>query len=461
MSKLSKAVDETVEAKTENGMAAYNTSGEYNLDLFGKIGSARKTDLTELFLKATKENKVLAARILLWARDCRGGAGERGTFRTLLGVLIRNDVALAERLLTKVPELGRWDDVLIAMDTPLEDKAVSMIKSALESNDGLAAKWMPRKGEVAAKLRVKLGYSPKFYRKRLVELTKVVETLMCAKQWDKITFEHVPSVAQNRYAKAFTKNAGARYEKFIAKVEKGEAVIHQTVNFPYDVVRTLRNGNARAAEAMWKALPDYMEGADERILPVIDVSGSMDTGLSGSVTALDIAVGLGIYFAQRNRSIFKGETITFSDRPTFITVGDSLADSIVTVMRGSWGMNTNFEAVFSLILKAAVKGKVAEEDMPTKILVMTDMQFDQCVQNGNDTALKMIARQYEEAGYKMPCVVFWNLCGRATSMPVKATDKNTAIVSGFSPATVKSVLGADIDPMTVMINAVSNPRYDF
>lgn len=460
MSKLMSAVDASKTVTTENGMAAYNTSGKYALDLFAKIGSSRDADLSGLFLKAMNEDSVLAARILLWSRDCRGGAGERGQFRKLLGTLIRQDLDLAARVLAKTPELGRWDDVLVAIDTPLEDKAVAMIRAALESGDRLCAKWMPRKGEVAAKLRYRLGYTPKFYRKRLVELTQVVETQMCQKKWDEIVFEHVPSVAQNRYAKAFHRNAGSRYAQFISAVEKGEAVIHQTVNFPHDVIRTYRFGDKRAAEAMWKSLPDYMADADERIIPVIDVSGSMDTSISGQVRAIDVAVGLGIYFAQRNRSIFKGETITFSARPEFITVGDSLADSYAKVMAGDWGMNTDLEAVFKMILDAAVKGRVAEEDMPSKILIMSDMQFDKCVDNGNDTAMQMIKRQYETAGYKMPSVVFWNLCARETSMPLKVNDKGVAIMSGFSPVTVKTVLGADIDPLSVMLKAVMNPRYD-
>lgn len=459
MSTLMNAVLENETVTTENGMAALATSGVALLDLFGKVGSGRKADLSQEFYRALSEDANLAARILMWARDARGGAGERETFRKLFSLLVNENPDLARKVLAKVPELGRWDDVLVALGTTLETDAVEMIRAALESGNGLCAKWMPRKGEVAAKLRSRLGWSPKFYRKRLVELSTVVETQMCAKEWDKIVFEHVPSVAMTRYNKAFRRNASGKFATYMASVEKGEAKMNMSVAFPHDVVRAMKTGSAKDADVMWSKLPDYLEGTGERFIPVVDVSGSMMTPISGSVHAIDVSVGLGIYCAQRNNSVFKNEVIMFSETPSFVKIGSKLSDAYKTVMRGDWGMSTNLEAVFDMILKAAVKGRVAPEDMPTKILIMSDMQFNQCIEAPDKRAYSMIKGMYEDAGYKMPTVVFWNLCGRETTMPIKHNDENTAIVSGFSPSILKSLMKGTLNPMTTMLDTIMVERY--
>lgn len=459
MSKLMQAIDATSSARTENGMAAHNTTGQYTLDLFGKIGSARHADLTQTFLNAYIENADVATRILLWARDARGGSGERETFRKLFALLIKEDVEQAAKVLAKVPELGRWDDVLVAMGTKLESQAVEMIRDALAADNGLCAKWMPRKGEVASKLRVKLGFSPKFYRKRLVELTKVVETQMCNKQWDAITFEHVPSVAMSRYAKAFRRNSKT-FATYIDKVDSGEAKMNMSVAFPHDVVRALTyGGKAKDADVMWKNLPDLLADSTERFIPVVDVSGSMGSLVSGSITAMDISIGLGIYCAQRNRSVFNNQVITFSEKPSMVRIPSNLSDAVNTVRRMEWGMNTNLEAVFKMILDAAKKGNLTQDDLPTKVLIVSDMQFDSCIKEPSNTAYTMIRRQYEEAGFEMPTVVFWNVCARATTVPITIDEHNTALVSGFSPSILKSLMKGVLNPVQTMLDTVMVDRY--
>jgi hypothetical protein len=93
-------------------------------------------------------------------------------------------------VLSKVPEVGRWDDLLcINHHSVLEKYCFPLIKAGLEQQNQLLCKWLPRKGTIAVLLRKYLNMSPKQYRKTLVSLTNVVETLMCAKQWDSIDFE--------------------------------------------------------------------------------------------------------------------------------------------------------------------------------------------------------------------------------------------------------------------------------
>lgn len=227
-------------ARTDNGMKAHANTGDAVLDLFTNIGTARGKDITHLFTAALAENTDLTLRTLLYARDIRGGSGERQTFRNLLSKLEAQDSVLASKLMHKIPELGRWDDMFTYTG---ENRlaAFRMIRKALvEDQNGLAAKWMPRKGAVAVELTKFLGLSPKAYRKLVVGLTQVVETQMCSKNWNEINFSHVPSVASARYQKAFGRNAKESYSAYLAELQKPEAerTVKVKINagavFPYD-----------------------------------------------------------------------------------------------------------------------------------------------------------------------------------------------------------------------------------
>ena len=225
---------------TENGAATFASSLNMNVDLFFKVGASRgKLDqLVPLFKQALKEDSKLATRIALWARDARGGAGERDAFRAMLKEM---SVATQLALIPKIVELGRWDDLAVLIETESDDDialcAAVFWKTAVLSGNGLAAKWAPRKGSLAVKLRSLWGMSPKQYRKTLVTATKVVETQMCAKDWDNINFNHVPSVAAARYNAAFMRNAAESYTAYKEALVSGEAKINASAIFPHDVVR--------------------------------------------------------------------------------------------------------------------------------------------------------------------------------------------------------------------------------
>ncbi len=478
MSTLFEAVNAS--AVTANGAVTNASSLNKNVDLFFLAGASRGKDITSTFAGALVEDSEVAVRILEWARDARGGAGERQTFRSLFSYLIRTEPALASRVLVKAPELGRWDDVLIAFGTPLEREALRMISFALTSvGDGLCAKWMPRQGTEANKIRSYMKLTPKAYRKLVVGLSNTVEQKMCAQDWSGIVYPHVPSVAAGRYQKAFLKHDPAGYGKYKEKLVAGETKINASVSYPYDVIRSLRNGDRVVATEQWKALPNYLEGSDENIMPVVDVSGSMGgVSVSGSVTALDVAISLGLYVSERMGGVFKDQFITFSGSPEMLNLKGDLGQRYDQMARSNWAMNTDLGAVFKLILGAAVKHKVAQKDMPTKILILSDMEFDACVTTGGSgknsghyssggsrvsvSAMEFIKKEYEAAGYTVPQIVFWNLNGRAGNSPVTYNETGTALVSGFSPSIVKSVLGGEeMTPISIMLKTVMTQRYDF
>ena len=460
---------------TENGMATNSSSLNACVDLFFNIGAMRGQDKQRLiatFSKAFNEDPKRAMKLLFWARDVRGGAGERQVFKDIITYLAENhDLALKPNL-HLIAEYGRFDDLLVLVGTYMETQALQIIEDAIKAENGLCAKWMPRKGPVAEKLRNFMKMSPKQYRKTLVNLTNVVETKMCAKEWDSIEFGKLPSVASARYQKAFGKNAYESYSAYIQSLVKGEAKINAGAVYPYDVTKSLTHGNATVANEQWKALPNYMEGANDMILPVVDVSGSMScpAGGSKSVTCMDVAISLGLYISERNEGPFKDAFITFSDTPKLQVLSGSLKDRYAQMSRSDWGMSTNLEATFKLILDQATKHNLSQDEMPNKILILSDMEFNEATgsrgwgnsrsEGWNPTAQQMIEKMYDAAGYTMPQIVYWNIQSRNGGVPVAFDKAGTALVSGFSPAIMKSLLGGDIEsPQQIMDKTILSERY--
>ena len=467
------------EARTQNDMKARASTANALTDLFFKIGAMRGKNVIPAWTAARVQDSDLASRIALWARDIRGGAGERKIFRDILTDLVNTDLDRASALARKAPELGRWDDLLVLVGTPLETFAFEMIGAALRDGNGLCAKWMPRQGEVANKLRNYLGYSPKFYRKRLVELTKVVETQMCAKDWDNINFNHVPSVASSRYKKAFARHT-EKYKEWTAALVSKDPEVKASVKvnagavYPYDVLKGIQpsgystfydQSNLEHIVAQWEALPDYV--GDASILPLVDVSGSMTTPAGGydsksKTTCLEVAVSLGLYLADKNKGKFKDTFLTFSAKPQLVNLKGNILDKVKQMVTSEWQMNTDLHKAFDKILQTAVQHNVPQDEMPKMLLILSDMQFDRCTRF-DDSAMQMIARKYSDAGYTMPSIVFWNINAN-DNVPAKFDESGVALVSGFSPAIMKAVLAADFEeftPHAIMLKTIMSDRYNF
>jgi hypothetical protein len=461
---------------TENGMTTNVSSLNFCVDLFFTIGAMRGQDkqrLIQKFSLALLEDPTRAMKILFWVRDVRGGAGERQIFKDVIQFLSENHTDFLMKNIPYISEYGRWDDLLILVGTKLETEALTQIRWGLDNKNQLLAKWMPRKGPIAAKLRNFLEMSPKQYRKTLVELTNVVETQMCANEWEAIDFSKLPSVASARYQKAFWKRNEEGYKSYIASLQKGEAKINAGAVYPYDVTKSLMKGNSEVAIEQWKALPNYMEGSEDRILPVVDVSGSMQTSAGGNpnVSCMEVAISLGLYISERNVGSFKDAFVTFSGDPQLQILKGNLRDRFAQLQRAEWGYNTDLVKVFDLILDQAVKHSVSESEMPTKILILSDMEFDAATKGGgwgskvttpwNPTSQEMIEQKYESAGYKVPAIVYWNIQSRGNNIPVAFDKTGTALISGFSPSILKSVIKGEItSPQGIMDETILSPRYE-
>jgi hypothetical protein len=462
----------TKDTLTENGMATNTTSSNSCVDLFFTIGASRNADRQTLinnFIHALHHDKLAATKILFWARDVRGGAGERKVFRDILHYLAENHTNIVLKNLHLISEYGRWDDLFSLIGTKVENEVLQLIKNALHGANGLCAKWLPRpnvkdriKKNQASVIRKFLKLTPKEYRQFISRKSNTVEQLMCSKNWSAIDYSKVPSKALSDYAKSFSKNDSTRYSEFLLSVEKGETKMNAGALYPYDVVKNLKYGETTSANLQWQALPNYMENCNERVLPVCDVSGSMQVNATPSISCLDISVSLGLYISERNVGPFKDAFITFSETPQLQYLKGNLKERYDQLSCSDWGMSTDIEAVFDLILNKAVEQKVPESEMPTMILILSDMEFNQAGgDDWNKTAQELFETKYQRHGYNMPKIVYWNMASRNKNIPVKFGEDGTAMISGFSPSILKSILSGDnISPLKIMNNTINSSRYE-
>lgn len=463
---------------TENGAPALNTTSNALVDLFATSGALRNRDgneITRMFAKAMAEDRLLATRMAFYTRDVRGGLGERRTGRLMFKYLAANYPEILNKNLEYIPEYGRWDDlVCLLYDAP--EQITSLIKKQLtldiENKNkslpvSLLAKWLPsvnasnretvKNGKYLAK---KLGMSEAEYRKTLSSLRaylNVIETDMSAKRFSDIDYSAVPSKAMNNYRNAFRRNDAERFDEFLIKVESGEAKINASVLYPYDIVEKYlygSQGDDMVLEQQWNALPDYLEG-ENKFLIMADVSGSM-TG-----RPMATSIGLAMYFAQRNQGPFANTFMTFSAVPELVTIkGKTLYDKLNYIQNSAWGMNTDLEAAFNLVLYTAVKYNVPKDEMPTSIVVITDMEIDRCVSN-DWLFYDLMKTRFALNGYDIPNIVFWNVNSRKNTFHASFDRKGVQLASGQSPSVFESLVKAvNLTPYEYMLEVVNGERYE-
>ena len=471
MSSFLNAVQKTTnrQSQTANGAVTLSSSLDPVVDLFFLAGASRGKDLSNNFLSSFLADRLLTCQLALWMRDIRGGAGERQQFRNFMTWLLQYEqpkkrFKWSRRLAKKVLEVGRADDLLVYHKTAMWPHAAALIKTALNEKNGLVAKWMPRKGGVAKALAKYLRLSPKEYRKTIVGLSTTVEQKMCARQWDTINFSHVPSRAMSIYRLAFDRNAHVKFQEYVDALSNGETKVNAGAVFPHDIVYDIMNssGNALAvSHGMWDALPNFAVGTGKTLV-MADVSGSMG-GLEktnkGPMPML-VSVSLALYFATKTTGPFANHFMTFSTDPELVKLpnGGSLRDKISTIEHSHWGMSTNLQRAFEVILQSATNQNVSADEMPERIVIVSDMEFNAACRNTN---FESISTKYAEAGYTLPSIVFWNVNGRSGNVPVTYDQSGTALVSGYSPSIMKSIVetGAVASPLDVMMQTLSNERY--
>ena len=465
---------------TENGAVTHRTSGKDCLDLFAAIGALRRADDQDIcsrFLKAYAENPDLAMKILFYSRDVRGGLGERRVFRSILTWLASNEKGSVVRNLPYIAEYGRWDDVLVLLKTPCRKEALALLEeqfredlAALEDGGdiSLLGKWLPsvnasnQETVVMAKMIAKsFGLSDRDYRKALTGLRariRIIENNLREKDY---TFDYSkqPSKAMFKYRKAFLRNDGERYAAFMDKVDRGEAKLHTGTLMPYELVERAYDCSEeerRSLDVTWRTLEDFT--TDENALVAADGSGSMYWGSKPMPAA--VAQSLAIYFAEHNKGKFHNHFLTFSMTPQLIEIkGKDFVEKVRYCRTFDECANTNLEAVFDLILQAAAENHVPRAEMPAKLYIISDMEFDHCVKNSSMTNFENAKASYAAAGYKLPDLVFWNVDSRHEQQPVKENDRGVALVSGNSPRIFSMVMDGELNPYDFMLSVIDTERY--
>lgn len=471
---------------TENGAVTNASTMSDCLDLFATIGAIRAAEDGEIikrFVRAYTEDTDVAMKILFFGRDIRGGLGERRVFRVITNWLAENRPESLRRNIELIPEYGRFDDLVSLIGTACEEDALRVIRKQLEADlapDGdvsLLAKWLPSvnasNGETVRKAkRVAryLGMSDAAYRKTLVELRKrihIIENNLREKDYS-FDYAKQPSKAMFKYRKAFLRNDGERYNAFLESVTAGENKLHADTLAPYEIVRSALNANRwgfntrlsagekASLNASWESLPDFCDGRNA--LAVVDTSGSMycyDNALPAAV-----AMSLGLYFGERNTSIFHDHFIEFSSRPQLIEIkGKNFAERLEYICSFNEVADTNVEAVFNLILDAAVRNHVSQEELPETLYLISDMEFNSCVRNASLSNFENAKRRFAEHGYKLPQIVFWNVASRNSNQPVTKNEQGVALVSGCTPRLFSMVASGELSPYAVMMEVVESERY--
>jgi hypothetical protein len=468
------------------------------------------------FLNALNEDKVTAIKWLFYLRDVREGLGERDSFVNLFMTLYSYDREVAMKVLPLVPEFGRWKDVVDLLDKTSEGSDLStsiyeligkqLNEDLLNMKDGksvsLLAKWLPsinaskKSRKVAIRIAQSMELYNAVYRKMLSALRKyidVTEVKTCSDRWNEIDYNKVSSNANARYVKAFMKHDPERRKEYLDALMNpmpvaSSAVMHATNLYPHEVYAKYNlNGRARSfdawyrnpeavadpgIEALWENLKDIPTMGNTMV--VCDGSGSMEQRINGSsIMAIDVSRALSIFFSERNTGEYKDKVIEFSAHPKYIDLSGckTLADKYNTMCKYTDCSNTNLQAVFDLLLATAIQNKIPQSDIPQRILIVSDMEFDNaCEYKGYYGEHDMLMRKYQTlfesikqrwiaAGYTMPEIVFWNVNSRTKTLPVSSNEAGVVLVAGFSVNNVKMILSGEMNPWTALKSVLDSDRY--
>lgn len=481
MNSFRKALETTANLTyTENGALTHKTSNSALLDLFALGGAYRSrsdVDCIKLFIDAYYENPEYALKCLFYLRDRLEGQGERRFFRVCMHWLAQAvEVKKVERLIPFIPLYGRWDDLYCFVGTDLEKAVFNVMREQLEEDmtspfPSLLAKWLKSPNASSAETRklatitrTHFNMSERDYRRVLSSLReriKVVEKLMSANRWDEIEFDKMPSRAGILYRNAFARRDMVK-ERYKAFAADSTTKVNASVLYPFDVVHDIfkfgyysriTETDIQMLQKYWDNLPDVYQGREENAIAVVDVSGSM-TG-----TPMEVAISMGLYVAEKSQGAFSNMFITFSDIPSIEQItGNNIVEKTRNLSRASWGYSTNIEAVFNLLLATAQRDNVPQEDIPKRVYIFSDMEFNSCIKSRSnvETLFEIMDKRWSEAGYEMPQCIFWNLAARHDNIP--ALGRKFSYVSGFSPVMIDTIFSGKTG-YELMMEKLDSSRY--
>lgn len=470
---------------TTNGDKAFKSTLNSNLDFFGLAGSVYDVEkIIDLFIKAYSEDPLTAIKNLFYLRDIRNGYGRRYNFRLLLTLLSVKESELAIKLLPYIPELGRWDDLVVLVDSiKVRNEVLAIISEQIKfdlknDNCSLLGKWLPTEkspNRFTKKLAVILANelfegNRKAYRKACVSLRSkinILETHLVNKDY---TFDYskIPGKALLKYSAAFSRNDYTRYKEYLTSLEKPENLKKLSEKaskmYPYEIVKKVRSSNHtdnKLSNSLWESLPKDKES---KILVIRDGSASMGWGCSNRTPRpSDIADALTLYASERLKGDFKNSFITFSYKPKFIKIPSrlkTLEDKYDYLQEFDDCSNTNIEATYDLILEAFKNSP--KETHPECVLIISDMQFDSATSSFSEysNTFDIIKKKFEDSGIELPKFVFWNVAVNGNYTFATDDKFNALFISGFSKNIFDELLEGNTPDAVGFMNKVLS-RYDY
>jgi len=470
--------------KGGNGGNAYEHAGTHAIEFFGKAGSLfvgkgngyGSASALNLFKDVWRAgDHVTAMKLLFWLRDPRGGAGNRSGFRSIVEWLADESPEWMVANAIQIPKYGRWDDLkALYGNDEISEVASTIWANEIMAESVLAAKWASRtdKKVLKALRKVSNGKIKDIgdYRRKLATIRKgVVEVAMSQKEYNGIDYSHVPSVAMARYNAAFGRNDASRYADYKAKLEKAIETGDKSVKintgaiFPHDVIRASRNSrDKKAQDLQFESLPNFLEESNARIMVIADTSGSMNVPVGGDIRAVDVSQSLALYCSDKlgKDNPFYRKYMQFESESTLTDWSDKKYISEVLddyrMFNGAIG-STDITKALTTLVKYGKMFNATAEQMPTHLLIVSDMQFNMGARGSEKTVVEKALAKWEDAGFEIPNIVYWNTNGNAGS-PARGTMANTALVSGFSPSILKAIFGNpdSMNPINIMNEAIKD-----
>lgn len=295
--------------------------------------------------------------------------------------------------------VGKWAPTL-GGSHDRQTNIATAIAQLLYSSGSMSSLRLPSPVTPATAVDAKSAETLRSYYRRWIisplrRFTHVTETFMGLDQWEKIAYEHVPSVCMRQSKKMFYFFDGERFSQFLTDVAKGKRAIQGGVLLPNEMlgeactlteeVRSAQDEEAKktammekqVVEGQWESMLEKMRneaGALGNCMALCDVSGSMGdiestiasgrrgkAGRGQFAQPIFPAIALSLIVSHLAKEPFKNSFITFSEQPRIQTIDPTagLVEIVERMINSPWGMNTDLQAVFlNLILPLAVKNKV-------------------------------------------------------------------------------------------------------
>ncbi|KAK1312795.1 hypothetical protein QJS10_CPA07g00269 [Acorus calamus] len=213
---------------------------------------------------------------------------------------------------------------------------------------------------------------------------------------------------------------------------------HVVPDTPHETLISLLDSEGAAhdevAELQWRRMvSELLEKG--KLRSCISVCGM--SWLMVGTKVRDVGVAMGMLVAELSEEPWKGNVITFGERPQLWRIeGETIEEKMSSLRR------------------------MERERMIKRVFVFRYMEFDEASVRPWETDYMAIKSKYEEMGYAVPEILFWNL-RHSGATPVTSMEKGVALVSGFSKNMLKLFLEGDgvIDPVLIMDAAIAGEEY--